>query len=180
MFREFVERLGFGMKKIMVIGCPGSGKSTFSRELHKITGIPLFHLDMMNWNADRSTVDKTVFRERLSSAIKKSEWIIDGNYGSTIELRLKECDTVIFLDYPVEVCLEGIKERRGKVRTDMPWVEAEDEEDEEFIEFIKNYNSQSRPQVMELLDKYSCKNIIVFKNRDEADEFLAQIKERYK
>ncbi len=167
------------MKKIMVIGCPGSGKSTFSRELHKITGIPLFHLDMMNWNADRTTVDKEVFRERLSDTIKKSEWIIDGNYGSTIELRLKECDTVIFLDFPLEVCLEGIKARRGKVRTDMPWVEAEDEEDIEFIEFIKNYNSQSRPQVLELLDKYSCKNIIIFKSRDEADEFLAQMRRHH-
>lgn len=163
------------MERIMVIGCPGSGKSTFSRELHKITGIPLFHLDMMNWNADRSTVDKEVFRERLSNTIKKSEWIIDGNYGSTIELRLKECDTVIFLDYPLKVCLEGIKERRGKVRTDMPWVEAEDEEDAEFMEFVKNYHSQNRPQVMELLEKYSGKNIFVFKNREEAVIFLEQI-----
>ena len=124
------------MKKIMVIGCPGSGKSTFSRELHKITGIRLFHLDMMYWNVDRTILDKTFFHERLSSVIKKSEWIIDGNYSSTIELRLKECDTVIFLDYPLEVCLEGIKERRGKVRTDMPWIEAEDEEDE-FLSQIK-------------------------------------------
>lgn len=69
------------MERIMVIGCPGSGKSTFSIELHKITGIPLFHLDMMNWNADRTTVDKEVFRERLSNTIKKSEWIIDGIIG---------------------------------------------------------------------------------------------------
>lgn len=168
------------MERIMVIGCPGSGKSTLSRALHKITSIPLFHLDMMNWNADRTTVDKEVFRERLSDTVKKSEWIIDGNYGSTIELRLKECDTVIFLDYPLEVCLKGIEERRGKERTDMPWVEAEDEEDVEFIEFIKNYNSQSRPQVMELLDKYSHKKIIVFRSREEADEFLTQTKERYK
>ncbi len=167
------------MERIMVIGCPGSGKSTFSRELHRITGIPLFHLDMMNWNADRTTVDKEVFRARLSDTIKKNEWIIDGNYGSTIELRLKECDTVIFLDYPLEVCLEGIMERRGKGRTDMPWVEAEDEEDAEFIEFIKNYNSQSRPQVMELLDKYSDKKIIIFRNRDEANEFLKQMEREY-
>ena len=60
------------MKKIMVIGCPGSGKSTFSRELHKITSIPLFHLDMMNWNADRTTVEKSVFRERLINTIKNN------------------------------------------------------------------------------------------------------------
>ncbi len=163
------------MKKIIVIGCPGSGKSTFSRTLHKMTGIPLFHLDMMYWNSDRTTVDKAVFRERLSNTIQKDEWIIDGNYGSTIELRLQACDTVVFLDYPLDVCLNGIKVRRGKPRIDMPWIENEDEEDAEFIEFIKNYNAESRPKVMWLLDKYSHKDIYIFNNRDEADEFLNQI-----
>lgn len=160
------------MNRIMVIGCPGSGKSTFSKALHEITDIPLYHLDMMYWNADKTTVDKAVFREKLSGTIQKSQWIIDGNYGSTIELRLKACDTVIFLDYPVDVCLNGIRERRGKARTDMPWIEKSDEEDAEFIEFIKNYNSINRPEVMALLDKYSDREIYIFKSRDEADEFL--------
>lgn len=163
------------MKKIMVIGCPGSGKSTLSRALHAKTGIPLFHLDMMNWNADRTTVERAVFRKRLSSAIKNDEWIIDGNYGSTIELRLQACDTVIFLDYPPDVCLEGIRERRGKARTDMPWIEGENEEDTEFIDFVKSFNIQSRPSIIELLNKYPHKNIFIFKSRIEADEFLKQI-----
>lgn len=163
------------MKKVMVIGCPGSGKSTFSRALHKMTGIPLFHLDMMYWNSDRTAVDKSIFYERLSGTIQNNEWIIDGNYGSTMELRLEACDTVFFLDYPLDICLNGIKERRGKVRTDMPWIENEDEEDAAFIEFIKNYNFQSRPRVMELLHKYSHKEIHIFKNRNDADEFLRQI-----
>ena len=158
------------MKKIIVIGCPGSGKSTVSRALHNKTGIPLYHLDMMYWNADKSTVEKTVFLERLSTVIEKDEWIIDGNYGSTMELRMAACDTVIFLDYPLEVCLDGIRERRGKPRSDMPWIETE--EDSEFIEFIKNYNEQQKPKVMELLEKYSDKNITIFKSREEADAFL--------
>ena len=163
------------MKKIMVIGCPGSGKSTFSRKLHNVTGIPLFHLDMMYWNSDKTTVEQSVFRERLLKAIQKSEWIIDGNYGSTMELRIQACDTIIFLDYPLEVCLDGIKERRGKARSDIPWIESENEEDAEFIEFIENYNSQSRPRVTELLEKYFYKNIFIFANRTEADEFLEQM-----
>lgn len=163
------------MKKVIVIGCPGSGKSTFSRALHEATGLPLYHLDMMYWNEDRTTVEKPVFLERLQNAIEKDEWIIDGNYGSTMELRLQACDTVFFLDYPLEVCLNGIKERKGKARADMPWTENTDEEDAEFIEFIKNYNSESRPTVMELLAKYQDKDIYIFRSRSEADEFLEKI-----
>ena len=158
------------MKKVIVIGCPGSGKSTVSRTLHNKTGIPLYHLDMMYWNADKTTVEKSVFLERLSAVLEKDEWIIDGNYGSTMELRMVACDTVIFLDYPLEICLDGIKERRGKPRSDMPWIETE--EDAEFIEFIKNYEEQQKPKVLELLEKYSDKNIVIFKSREEANAFL--------
>ena len=158
------------MKKIIVIGCPGSGKSTVSRTLHNKTGIPLYHLDMMYWNADKTTVEKSVFLERLYAVLEKDEWIIDGNYGSTMELRMAACDTVIFLDYPLDVCLDGIKERRGKPRSDIPWIETE--EDAEFIEFIKNYNEQQKPKVLELLEKYSDKNIVILESREQADAFL--------
>ena len=158
------------MKRVIVIGCPGSGKSMFARALHNKTGIPLYHLDMMYWNADKTTVEKSVFLERLSVVLEKDEWIIDGNYSSTMELRMAACDTVIFLDYPLDVCLGGIKERRGKPRSDMPWIETE--EDEEFIEFIKSYNEQQKPKVLELLEKYSDKNIVIFKSREQADAFL--------
>jgi adenylate kinase family enzyme len=158
------------MKKIIVIGCPGSGKSTVSRALHNKTGIPLCHLDMMYWNADKTTVEKSVFLERLSAVLEKDKWIIDGNYGSTMELRMAACDTVIFLDYPIEICLDGIKERRGKPRSDMPWIEIE--EDSEFIEFVKSFNEQQKPKVLELLEKYSDKNVIVFKSREQAESFL--------
>ena len=158
------------LKRIIVIGCPGSGKSTVSRALHNKTGIPLYHLDMMYWNADKTMVEKSVFLERVSAVFEKDEWIIDGNYGSTMELRMAACDTVFFLDYPLDVCLGGIKERRGKPRSDMPWIETE--EDAEFIEFIKSYNEQQKPKVLELLEKYGDRNIVIFKSREEAEAFL--------
>ncbi len=158
------------MKKVIVIGCPGSGKSTFSKALHKITSLPLFHLDMMYWNKDKTTVAKPLFLERLSKAMENDEWIIDGNYASTMEMRMKKCDTVIFLDYPVDVCLQGINDRKGKTRTDIPWIDTED--DEEFIQYIKDFGSQSRPQIITLLEKFSNKDIYIFTSRNEADEFL--------
>ena len=162
------------MKKIIVIGCPGSGKSTFSKALHQITKIPLYHLDLLFWNEDKTTVDKAVFMDRLLKIFEDSTWIIDGNYNATMELRMQKCDTVIFLDYPLDVCLKGIQERKGKPRSDMPWIES-DEDDADFVAFIKNYNAQSRPKVQELLEKYAHKDIYIFSNRTQAEAFLKKI-----
>ena len=158
------------MKRIIVIGCPGSGKSRFSLALKEKTGIPLFHLDMMYWNEDKTTVEKSVFRARLNEAMSGGEWIIDGNYSSTLELRFNACDTFIFLDYPTEVCLEGVRQRRGKARCDMPWIETE--EDAEFTEYIARFREEQRPLILSLIEKYTDKNSIVFKSREDADLFL--------
>ena len=160
-------------KIIAVIGSPGSGKTTFAEKLNKCTGLPVYYLDAIWHKPDKTHIPREEFDTRISEIFTTPEWIIDGNYGSTMELRLQACDTVVFLDYPLDVCLDGIRERRGKVRTDMPWIE--NEEDSEFIEFIKNYNSQSRPRVMELLDRYSHKDIYIFNSRNEADEYLKQL-----
>ncbi|MFM1571866.1 adenylate kinase [Helcococcus ovis] len=163
------------MKKVIVIGCSGSGKSTFSRKLHEITQIPLYHLDMMYWNADKTTVDGNTLIERQNEVIKRDEWIIDGNYDSTMELRMNACDTVIFLDYPLELCLSGVEARRGKPRQDMPWIEDETNVDEEFIQFIKNYNQISKPNVINLLEKYKNKEIVIFTDRTQAEEYLSEM-----
>ena len=160
------------MKKILVIGCPGSGKSTFARALQKTVNLPLVHLDMLYWNADRTTVPRSVFDERLRVVLAQETWIIDGNYSRTMEQRLQACDTVFFLDFSAEVCLNGIRARHGKPRSDMPWVERSDEIDEEFIAFVRDYNTTSRPKVLELLEKYRDKRVVVFRTRAEADAYL--------
>ena len=161
------------MKKVIIIGCPGSGKSTFARGLRDKTGLPLYHLDRLYWNEDGTTVEKDVFLERLRSVLSEPSWIIDGNYLSTMEMRLKECDTVFFLDYPADICLKGIAERKGKPRSDMPCITPEDE-DREFASFVKNFNQQTKPQITELVSKYKSKKIISFTSRGEEKEFLAK------
>lgn len=160
------------MKRVIVIGCPGSGKSTFSRELSEKTGLPLFHLDMMYWNDDRTRVDRDVFYAKLQDVLATDEWIIDGDYISTMELRMKRADTIISLDYSLEICLQGARARVGQVRSDMPWVEVEKELDSEFITRINNYSSEKRPIVIGLLNKYSDKTVVILKSRAQADAFI--------
>lgn len=163
------------MHRIIVIGCPGSGKSVFSRALHEKTGLPLYHLDNLYWNADRTKVDHDIFLRKMQEILESDAWILDGNYQSTMEKRMLYCDTVFFLDYPLEVCLSGVRARQGTARTDMPWTEAVGEEDAAFISFIEKYTQESRPVVLSLLEKYGDKEIHIFKDRADADRFLELI-----
>ncbi len=158
------------MKKVIVIGCPGGGKSVFSRALARKTGLPLFHLDMMYWNTDRTKVPRETFLGCLDEALHRERWIIDGNYASTMRQRLEACDTVFFLDYPTEVCLAGVEARRGKPRPDMPWIE--EEPDEEFLSLIRDYAEKKRPEVLALLGEYADKTVYVFRSSEQADLFL--------
>ncbi|MBQ3182448.1 MAG: AAA family ATPase [Clostridia bacterium] len=157
------------MKKILVIGCPGAGKSTFARRLRDETGLPLYHLDMIWHKPDKTNISREGFDEKLSEILDKDEWIIDGNYDRTLEVRFKRCDTVFLLDLPTEVCLQGVRNRIGKKRDDMPWVE--DELDEEFKTWILDFPKKTLPHTYELIEKYRDKNVIVFKSHNEIDNY---------
>ena len=89
---------------------------------------------------------------------------------------MQACDTVIFLDYPLDICLNGVKERKGKARSDMPWTETE--EDTELTAFINSYNNEERLRVLSLLEKCSNKSVTIFKSREEADAYLSRITEK--
>lgn len=162
------------MRRVLVIGSPGSGKSTFARKLRELTGLPLVYLDRLQWNADRTVVDRSVFLARLEEALHQDAWIIDGNYAFALEKRLQACDTVFFLDFPVDLCLKGIEERRGKVRPDMPWVE--EEEDPEFTEFVRRFPVETRPVILELLERYDHKEIHTFTSREAANDYLNELR----
>ncbi|MEE1321090.1 MAG: adenylate kinase [Acutalibacteraceae bacterium] len=159
------------MKKAIVIGCPGSGKTTFSEKLSKITGLPLYYLDAIWHKPDKTHIPREEFDKRITEIFSEPEWIIDGNYKRTIEMRLKECDTVFLFDLPVEICLQGVTERIGKGRYDLPWIETEP--DPEFIKFIEEFPKDTLPYIYGLIDKYkSEKQVIIFKSREQADEYL--------
>lgn len=159
--------------KIIVLGCSGSGKSTFSKKLQEATGLPLVHLDNIWWRSDRSHISREEFDRKLDEILQGKEWIVDGDYSRTYEIRFQSCDTVIFLDYSFDECLSGIKERVGKERTDIPWTEQS--LDPELVKLVENYEKDNRPIVVSLIKKYPDKNIFVFKSRFEADEWLRRL-----
>ena len=162
--------------KAIVIGCPGSGKTTFANKLSDKTKTPIFYLDMLWHLPNKEHVSREEFDRKLATVLEKEEWIIDGNYQRTLEMRLKSCDTVFLFDLPTEICIEGAIERIGKPRPEMPWVETEF--DPEFREQIENFKTTTLPEIYALLDTYRLgKEIIIFKSRKEADDWL---KNKYK
>ena len=158
------------MRRVLVIGCPGAGKSTFARRLRDVTGLPLYYLDQLFWRADRTHLDREAFDARLKEILSRDEWIIDGNYARTLPTRLERCDTVFFLDYPTEVCIAGIAARRGTQREDMPWVETET--DEAFIDFVRRFNTDTRPAILEALHEADGISVYHFKDRNDAERYF--------
>ena len=162
--------------KISIIGYSGAGKSTTARKLGEKLGIPVLHLDtvyhMPGWQV-RPNEDSIAIVSKFME--ENDSWIIDGNYSRTLEARLKSCDTVFMLDFPTDVCMQGVVERIGKKRKDMPWVDTE--LDQGLKLEIEKFPKETRPHIFELLEKYGDdKNVVVFKSRDEADAFLRNFK----
>lgn len=160
-------------KKILVLGCSGSGKSTFARALRERTGLPLIHLDNVWWKPDRTHVTREEFDRALEEILRGSAWILDGDYSRTYEPRLRACDTVFFLDFSEEQCMQGITERVGKARPDIPWTE--NTLDPDLVRLVLAYQTENVPVLRELFAKYPEKQIIVFRSREEADGWVGKI-----
>ena len=158
--------------RITVLGCPGSGKSTFARALAARTGLPLIHLDSVWWRADGSHISRAEFDRALSELLAGEKWIMDGDYSRTYEVRLRAADTVIFLDYPEDVCMAGIVGRLGEERPDMPWTEST--LDPELVAMVKNYARDNRPVLLDLLRRYADRQVLVFTDRTRADRWLSE------
>ena len=165
-------------KRIMVIGSPGSGKSTFSTKLAKITGLKLIHLDKEFWNNGWIETAREDWVKKQKCLISGDKWIVDGNYGGTMDIRLEKADTVICFELSKAVCLLSYFKRVitnvNKVRPDMP-EGCPEKFDFEFMKYIWNFPKTSGQRNIDRLEISRDKKIIVFKNRREANKYIIEL-----
>ena len=137
------------MRRVIIIGPCGSGKSTLARELAPLMGLPLIHMDQLNWNPGWIETERSALRARVEDVAARDAWLIDGNYGSVLAPRLERADTVIYLDFPIRLCLwrliRRIVSHRGQSRPDMP-EGCPERFDLAFFWYVMNWNSGPGPR----------------------------------
>ena len=162
-------------QRITIVGSGGSGKSTLSRKLAAITGLPITHLDMEFWRPNWERTPHDEWTEKQMGLIEHKQWIIDGNYNSTLELRFAAADLVIFLDISRFVCLLRVLKRRNKKRTDFPSF-LEEKLDWEFLKWIWNFPKNGKDTILRLHKEYPNKPFVVIRNKKELKKILEEFR----
>jgi adenylate kinase family enzyme len=164
------------MKKIMILGCCGAGKSTFARQLHHQTGLPLIYLDKEYWQSNWVEMDTEIWQEKMQELVEKTAWIMDGNYGGTLDIRLQAADTIIYLDRSRWLCLYRVLKRifvyYGRSRPDMN-EGCKERFDWEFIKYVYYFNDKKRPKILARISNFAPpKQIFIFNSQKEIQTFL--------
>lgn len=164
--------------KIMIIGSCGAGKSTLAQQLHQKTGIKLIHLDQEYFYPNWQEPTTENWSKTVQQLIQNEDWIIDGNYGGTMDMRLNVADKIIFLDRSRWLCLFRVIKRiilnYGKSRSDCA-EGCKERFDWKFLVYTFHFNDIKRPKIFERLSKLPLtKEIIILKSNKEVKEFLQQ------
>jgi adenylate kinase family enzyme len=166
------------VKRVLILGCPASGKSTLARELARRTGLPLVHLDRVFWRPNWVQATEEQFQASLAVELKKPKWIMDGNYGRTIVERLEFADTAILLDFSRWLCFWRAAKRSlvglGRTRPDMG-DECREKFDPEFFYFIWRFRRDHIPKVMDALDRFPGEKVVL-RSPSEVRRFLASLR----
>ena len=163
------------MKRVLIIGCGGAGKSTLARQLGEKLNLPVVHLDSIFWLPGWVEMEKDEFDARIRTEMAKETWILDGNYNRTLPERIARCDTIIYLDFSRTACLYGIFKRLltniGKTRPDMG-AGCKEKVDWDFVKWVWNFNKNKREKYYRLLNEAEGVETFVLKNRRMVKRFV--------
>lgn len=165
--------MSYKYKKVIVLGNNGSGKSYFSKRLAEKTKLPLIHLDLLYWLENWEHPCREQWIDIQKNVMKGDSWILDGMYISTFEMRFMEAEVVYFLDIDKNICLESVKQREEEKRTDFPtYLSKNQEQFDILINGLIEFEEKRKPRIIEMHNKYPNKDFIVFKTRDEMNDYL--------
>ncbi len=166
------------MKRILIIGSNGAGKTTFSYALSKKLKLPLTHLDQLYWYGNWEVTPPEEFKRRVLQEAEKPAWIIEGNNIGTLADRLPYADTVFWFEFPPHICLLNIMKREvfyfGRVRPDMP-DECASNLSVKFLLYARKFNRKNRKRILYALHDFPEIPIIRFTNRKQVNQFLQEI-----
>jgi adenylate kinase family enzyme len=167
------------MKKVLVVGSGGAGKSTFAGRLGERLGIAVIHLDSLYWRPGWVEPPKDEWLSKVEELLRLEAWVMDGNYSDTLELRFAACDTLILLDLPRAVCLWRVLKRLlmhwHRIRPDTA-EGCPEKFSAEFLRWVWNYPKRSKPKVLRILEENAGgKRIICLRSRAEVKRFLASV-----
>ncbi len=164
--------------KIMIIGCSGSGKTTLALQLQRLTGLPVVHLDKEYWRAGWVATPREEWRAKQKALISGERWIADGNYQSSLDIRIGRADTILFLDCKRRVCLFRVVKRwwthLGRTRADMAQG-CRERLDAGLLRFVWRFPKEGRPEILKRLQQTSGKQLVVLRNTREVRRFLQGI-----
>jgi adenylate kinase family enzyme len=147
------------MQRVLILGIPGAGKSTLATRLGHVLDLPVHHLDRYFWNPGWKASAPDEWHEKIESLLTRDRWILDGNYRSSIPMRLEYADTVVYLDFPRRVALWRVMKRivtyRNGTRPDMADGCPERWFDRQFLRYIWRYHQDVRPQTLALPDEFA-------------------------
>jgi adenylate kinase family enzyme len=165
------------MQRVLIIGPCGAGKSTLAFELGARLGLPVFHMDKLNWKPGWVEGSKDEIRRQLVDIVAGDRWLIDGNYGGTLAERLNRADTVVYLDFPISLCVTRLLRRiwtyRGRTRPDMT-EDCPERFDFGFLIYLIRWNSGPRPRTEDKLKGHEDK-IIRLKSPADLQRWIATI-----
>jgi adenylate kinase family enzyme len=167
------------MRRILVIGSGGSGKSTLSQSLGDKLSIPVIHLDAFYWKPGWVEPGKEEWLRQVRDVIGRDAWVLDGNYSGTLAVRLEACDTVVFLDISRLTCLWRVLLRvlrhRGTIRRNMA-AGCPEKLDMAFMLYVWRYPARTRQKVLSLLEPYRlARKVIHLRTRREVERFMASL-----
>jgi adenylate kinase family enzyme len=167
------------MDRILILGCSGAGKSTLAGQLSQILDMPIIHLDQEYWQPGWKPTPDDLWFQRVATLIQQNRWIMDGNYGSTLDMRLKRADGIIVMDYPRWLCLWRVMKRicrhKGHTRPDMA-PECVERWDWEFIRYVWAFKKRGRIRNYQLIEEQGMMGkIVVLKNPRDARAFVKEV-----